>query len=366
LRNEEKTNMHTSPPVHMTRCLLATIFLTFLCSWTLAQNPLLFDNDELLELTLSFDRKALMKDRDVESEYHDAIITYQQGGEEVQIPLRIKTRGHFRKKSTNCKFPPIRLNFAKKDTPENSIFYGQDKTKLVTPCRDDEYVVCEYLVYKLYNLLTPKSFKARLVRVTYFDNIKEKTEGPYFGIILEEEEQMAKRNGMISIERLHIKPKYTRRHEFLQMAVFQYMIGNTDWSVQYLQNIKLITEDTTQLPYTVPYDFDHAGIVKAPYANPAPELLLSSTRERRYRGFCMKDMVPFQEIFKLFNEKKDEFYAVYTENPYLSESYVKRTLKFLDEFYETINDPEEAEVDFTYPCDPNGTGNVVIKGLRED
>ena len=42
---------------------------------------------------------------------------------------------------------------------------------------------------------------------------------------------------------------------------FEYMIGNTDWSVEYLQNIKLATVDSNSAPITIPYDFDHAGIV---------------------------------------------------------------------------------------------------------
>jgi hypothetical protein len=40
-------------------------------------------------------------------------------------------------------------------------------------------------------------------------------------------------------------------------------------------------------------------------------------------------------------------------------------VKFLDDFYDTINDPEKALLTFGYPCDPSGTGNVVIKGLRK-
>ena len=78
----------------------------------------------------------------------------------------------------------------------------------------------------------------------------------------------------------------TERDHFLKMAVFQFMIGNTDWSVPYLQNIKFITKDSTKAPLTVPYDFDHAGIVSAPYALPAEELEMSSVLERRYRGYC--------------------------------------------------------------------------------
>ncbi len=347
------------------RYLLLIFISLFYCISAHSQENSLFDSDEILEITLSCDLKDFMKDRDVESEYHEAVIKYKQQDVDFEIPLRIKTRGHFRKISSNCKYPPIYLNFSKATTPEESIFKEQDKTKLVTPCRGDDYVVNEYLVYKLYNLLTPLSFQARLVKVVFHDNVKDKSSDPYFGILLEEEKQMAKRNKMKSFEYYDLKPKSLQHQEFLMFAVFQYMIGNTDWSIQYMQNIKYITDDTLAIPHVVPYDFDHAGIVRAPYANPAPELQLSSTQHRRYRGYCVEDMSIFEQVFTLFNNKKDAFYAIYEENPYLSDGYKKTTIKFLDKFYDTINDPKKAKAEFTYPCDPNGTGNVIIRGLRE-
>jgi hypothetical protein len=217
----------------------------------------------------------------------------------------------------------------------------------------------------LYNLITPKSFNARLVKVIYQDTVKNKSSDPYYGILLEEEKQMAIRNLSNSLEKIGLRPEGTHQGDFLKMAVFQYMIGNTDWSVQYQQNIKLIFADSTSLPSTVPYDFDHAGIVRAPYANPAPELQLSSTLHRRYRGYCIPDMNQFTEVFETFNQLKNDFYAIYEGNPLLKNSYQNQTIKFLDQFYETINDPKKAKQEFSYPCDKSGTGNVIIKGLKK-
>jgi hypothetical protein len=235
----------------------------------------------------------------------------------------------------------------------------------VTPCQGDQYVINEYFVYKLYNLITPKSFRARLVKVIYHDTVRNKSSDPYYGILLEEERQMATRNSSNSLEKIGLRPEGTQKGDFLTMAVFQYMIGNTDWSVQYQQNIKLIFADSTSLPSTVPYDFDHAGIVRAPYANPAPELQLGSTLQRRYRGYCIQDMNQFTEVFETFNQHKNDFYAIYEGNPLLKNNYQNQTIKFLDKFYETINDPEKAKKEFTYPCDEYGTGNVIIKGLKK-
>ena len=326
----------------------------------------LFNDDVVMELTLRGDLKTVFKDRGDEPQYHPATIRYKAKGNEINIPIKIKTRGHFRKISSNCKYPPIFLNFTKRTTPQTVVFYGQDKVKLVTPCQDDQYVINEYLVYKLYNIITPKSFKAKLVKVIYQDTVKNKSSDPYYSILLEEEIQMAMRNGRLSLKKMGLRPETTLKGDFLKMSVFEYMIGNTDWSVQYRQNIKLIITDSLSLPTAVPYDFDHAGIVRAPYAKPAPELQMSSTLKRRYRGYCIPEMDQFTEVFETFNKLKDDFYAVYDGNPLLSSKYQNQTLKYLDQFYETINDPKKAQKAFSYPCNKSGTGNIVIKGLKKN
>jgi hypothetical protein len=326
----------------------------------------LFDSDEVLEITLSGNMSELMDDRGDDPQYHPFKLTYsdKSAGSE-SIDIQIRTRGHFRKIKGNCTYPPFMLNFSKSEMSPSSYFFGQGKMKLVTPCRGDKYVIREYLVYELYNLVTDKSFRARLVRVVYEDTEKNSISEPLYGVLLEDEDKMAERNQSKLIERELVRPEHTQRGAFLKMAVFEYLIGNTDWSIQYLQNIKLLVTDSTGIPPTVPYDFDHSGIVGAPYAKPAEQLQMTSIRQRRYRGFCMEDMDEFKKVFDFYNNLKPDIYKVYTENNYLDEKSLKSTLKFLDEFYETINDPKKSERDFTYPCLPGGTGNVVIRGLKQ-
>ena len=352
--------------VRGTKQILLFLVCFFLLSAAHGQKSKLFESDDVIEFTLRSDIKELFKDREDDPQYHKATLHYQEDQTTFDIPLKIKTRGNFRRTMANCKYLPLFLNFKKSATPKASIFRGQDKTKLVTSCRGDQFVINEYLVYKLYNLITPESFRARLVRVIYQDTVKDKSSDPSYAFLLEEEKQMAKRNLSKNVEINKLRPQKTQQEAFLKMAVFQFMIGNTDWGVEYQQNIKLIKANSTELPTTVPYDFDHAGIVRAPYAHPAAELKLSSTQQRRYRGYCMKDLSPIEAVFETFNQLKDEFYAIYSDNPLLSDSYKKQTLKFLDAFYKTINDPKKAKAAFSYPCDESGTGNVIIKGLNAD
>jgi len=341
-------------------CLL--LLLTFGLS---AQQ--LFQSKDIIDIKLEGPVSELLKDRGDEPRYHNLSIAYTNDDSIiVTLPVRVRVRGNFRRLKSNCLYPPLLLNFSELNTG-GTLFEGQDKIKLVMPCQGDRYVLHEYLVYQLYNLVTPRSFRARLVRVHFVDpSLKPKNTQPFYGILLEEEDQMAKRNDLVSVDRALVKPEQTQPLDFLKMAVFEYMIGNTDWSVQYRQNVKLIAIDTLAKPITVPYDFDHAGIVGAPYAKPAQELQLSSTRERRYRGYCISDMNHFTEVLEHYNALKDEVYRIYTDNPLLDEGYRKSTLKYLDEFYKTINDPKRVKEEFQYPCRKDGTGGVVIKGLKNN
>jgi hypothetical protein len=325
----------------------------------------LFESDEVLHIKIAGNTREVLNDRGENPKFHPLTLSYfTKDSSEISIPVKIKTRGHFRKDKANCTWPPLLINFSKKETPTSSLFEGQDKLKLVMPCRDDEYVTREWLLYKLYNLVTPKSFRARLVRVV-MEDIKKK-QISFYGILLEDEEQMAGRNKVVVVERKMLNPLNTEPDAFLTMAVFQYMIGNTDWSVQFQQNIRLVAQDSLSIPTTVPYDFDHAGLVNAPYANPAEELEMHSVMERRYRGYCISDMKTFDPVIALFNRLKKDFYTVYTSCSLLDAKYVKTATKYLDEFYTTINNPKALQADFSYPCDTKGTGNIIIKGLKKD
>ena len=325
----------------------------------------LFTNDSVLKIKLSGNLRDLMTDKGENPQNHPIVISYAEAsGNQLSVNSQARTRGHFRKTMGNCTYPPLLLQFTKSDTLSSSIFKDQERLKLVMPCVGDDYVVKEWLVYKIYNLVTPTSFRARLVSVELYDTKKKKSTSPFYGILLEEDRQMAKRNEDVVVKR-QLRPEETDQTTFLKMAMFQYLVGNTDWSVQY-QNIKLVAPgtDTMTTPITVPYDFDHAGLVSPPYAKPAEQLNMSSVRDRRYRGYCMQDIKKFDDVIALYNKIKPDIYKLYTDCTLLDAKYVKSTIKYLDEFYETINNPSAFKKEFSYPCDKNGTGNVVIMGLR--
>lgn len=324
----------------------------------------LFKDDDILTFKLVGNIRTVLNDRGDNPVYHPMTLYYKPNDtSEILIPLKTRVRGNFRRDKANCSiYPPLLLNFPKNETTKSTIFEGQDKIKLVTPCRGDDLVIREYLVYKLYNLVTEKSFKARLAKV-YFEDVQKKTKTiSAYCILLEDENELAQRNQMFHWNRKGIRIESTNQNDFLKMAIFQFMIGNTDWSVPYLHNIKLITADSAVLPCTVPYDFDHSGIVDAPYAYPALELGITSVRERLYRGYCLNDMNKFDDVFSLYNRLKDDVYNVYTKCTLLDASYIKTTIRYLDDFYRIINSAKAARTALEHQC--RSKTNVVIKGLN--
>lgn len=343
------------------------LLITFYSNTSAQENKLtstLFTKDNVLPLKLYANFRAVQKDRGKTTSYHAALLRYKNDDSaEISIPVKIKVRGNFRKDKSNCSFPPLLLNFPKHYDDSAGLFMNQKNLKLVTQCINDDYVIREWVVYKLYNLITEKSFRARLVRVDYVDSSSKLKTETHYGILLEDENAMAQRNGAIIVKRKMVEPQATNHEEYLKMTVFEYMIGNTDWSIAYLHNIRLISPDSTKVPYTVPYDFDYSGIVDAPYAVPPPELDLNSVKERLYRGYCLP-YTDFDDVINLYNKKKDDIYKTYTNCSLLTPRYIKQATGYLDDFYKTINNKKQRLYEFGKPCSPEGKAHVLIQGLK--
>lgn len=346
----------------MTR-LLALLFVVLLPASLLAQAPKpLFADDTPLSLTLTARLVTINRDRvkpkaDSLATKHPARLTYNGPAEVQTMPVTLSVRGNFRRDGANCKFPPLYLNVPKKAT-KNTPFAGQNKLKLVTHCQLDEYVVREYLVYRMYNLLTDLSFRARLAQVTYVDSAQKRAPETHWGILLEDADDLAKRNHARTTK-IRTKAQFADTMAMATVSVFEYMIGNTDWSVPFQHNIRTLIDSTKPRPLVAPYDFDHAGIVNARYARPAEQLNIESVRDRMYRGPAFT-VSALNRVLDRFVALKPQFYALYQNNPNLSTDYIRDTLRYLDEFYETITNPKYVQRAFS----PNENAGVQIKGLK--
>jgi hypothetical protein len=241
----------------------------------------LFSPETLLEFTLKADFDQLDDDREQEVEERPGTVLWRTpGGEEVSIPMKVQTRGIFRLKKSTCSFPPLRLNFA--DTAAvGTVFEGQDKIKLVAHCRDrDSYeqnLLEEFLAYRIYNVLTPVGFQVQLARITYVDTSGKDDPVTRLAFLIEDEDAMAERVEGMMLEVASAPAEHFRQDQAGLMYVYQYAIGNTDWSMTHFHNVKVMRIGTDYFP--IPYDFDFSGLVDAPYAGPNEAVARAVQRE---------------------------------------------------------------------------------------
>ena len=315
------------------------------------QDAPLFASHEMITLEVTGPIRGMEEDRGDEPEYRDMTLRWTVGTETGESEVRFRPRGNFRKQRSTCRdMPPLRLNFAT-SAMEGTVFEGQNRLKLVTHCREgDQYeqnVYEEYLAYRIYNAVTEQSFRVRLVEVTYTDPEEGRT-STHPGFLIEDEERMAERLGGTIEEFGQIHPfRYAPGTE-TRVSVFQYLIGNTDFSLVEGHNVVVVrTEEPALVP--VPYDFDWSGLVSARYARPNETLGIRHVRQRLYRGFCHDDldaefaMAPFAGVPAALP-------AIYEELSQWEEDSRKQAEEYLDDFLELLDDSGKVEREIVRSC----------------
>ncbi|MGI8617638.1 MAG: hypothetical protein ACR2L6_00940 [Gemmatimonadaceae bacterium] len=304
----------------------------------------LFSGDSVIRFTLSTNLRAISRARSGEARYHQAKLTYTDtGAAPITIPLRVRARGHWRR--MNCELPPLLLNFWS-DSSKKTLFARVDRGRLVVHCRNDDvreqYVLQEFQLYRVYNLLTPFSHRARLAQVTYVDSATGRPTATRYGFILEDDDDMALRNGAKQLELQGAQAGDLDAFTDALVGIFEYMIGGSDWSVAALHNVQLVSQADGTVR-AVAYDFDWSGAVNANYARPDFRLPITSVRQRLFRGYCVPP-AEFNRAIALFKEKKPAIYALYSDHigRLMNPDVVRRTLEYFDEFYRTIDDPRRA------------------------
>jgi hypothetical protein len=295
----------------------------------------LFTSDEILNLSLRFDLTNYKRKKPKE-EYMNALLTYHLNEKDsINKEIRLKSRGEFR--NGYCDLPPIRLNFSKAGFEKNDL-KKIGKLKMVTHCKtgNEDYLFKEYLIYKLYNVLTDYSFRVRLIRIEYINTYKKSKPVSTYAFFIEPVEMVGERMQSVPVDVVTANQKQIIPEMMDRMAIFFYMIGNTDWSVPNQHNCKILsplTYDGSGLGAIVPYDFDYSGLVDADYAIPHEDLGIQSVRERRYLGVCRSED-QFINALREFSEKKEQMYKVVNDFTLLKEKERKRMIGYLDSFYE--------------------------------
>jgi len=314
-------------------------------------NPL-FSSHSLLDVLIEAPITQLMQERPDE-DYLDGKLSYTDAaGATHTVDLRLRTRGKYRNQKRICSFAPIRLNFRKKQVAGTE-FAGQDKLKLVTHCKSssgryEQMVLKEYLAYRSLQVLTDKSFATRLLRITYVDNDNNGKSITRFGFVIEEKDSIGDRIRVAPAKIPNIDYEDLDQRQANLVSVFQYMIGNTDYSMirgplndDCCHNVELYAGDDG-LYTPIPYDFDFAGMVNAPYAKPNPKFRIDNVRVHYYRGRCSNNEL-LEGTLAHIRKHEDEIRALVDDLDGLGRNYQQGVTSYLDIFFDRVSTPQNIE-----------------------
>ena len=310
----------------------------------------LFAGNDVIRITISGPVTQIARTRS--EDRHAGTLTV--AGTSEALPITLSARGITRLKPETCQFPPLWVRFTG-PVPAQSLFAGQKSLKLVTHCRAaqsfQQHLLLEYAAYRVFNVLTPASFRVRLAMIDYADE-RGKPVTTRYGFFIEDLRDVARRNGMQEaklgqrIPTSALNPAYAARY-----ALFQHMIANHDWSMraappgdECCHNAKLIApaRGVAAGVIPVPYDFDYSGLVSAPYAEPPDMLKLSSVRERLYRGYCELNNAALGAAVQ-FQAKRPAMLAALAETPGLEQRTVQRATSFVEGFFPDVASSESVK-----------------------
>jgi len=303
---------------------------------------LFFSDDSVIETTFTTDIKLLRHNKS-KPVWQPAGISMQYMGSVINEQINVMPRGIYRKE--NCDLAALMLDF--KNIPSSKLS-SLKKLKLVGGCQngsgDEILLLKEYLVYKIYNLISPMGFRVKLLHVTYKDSRQKMRTYSQYAFLIEDIKDLAGRNNCVEVKNKIVNTEATDRQQINLVSLFQYMIGNTDWSVRGNHNIKLMAPKNNVLapPYPVPYDFDYSGLVNAGYAVPAEDLDIKFVTERLYRGYP-RNMNELQLNLEIFKQKKVAIIGYIKNFTLLNEKDKKEMIRYLEDFYTIINDKKACQ-----------------------
>jgi len=312
----------------------------------------LFDDNTVIDVELVGPIGSLIKDKDDEVE-----VPFVLNANGVEHQIQVRARGKSRLRV--CNFPPLRFNFSK-GAPENSVFAGQDKLKLVTHCRNKDIAqtdaLQEFATYRIFNEISDIGYKVRLLRITYTDT--ENRFSPkldeHYAFLIESQAGLAARVGGEPANVTGISLKSLDDDHTALVYVFQYLVGNTDWSMVMTEgddvcchNGDIVDIGTSR--FYIPYDFDLAGISNAKYAYPDPSLPIRKVTQRLYRGFCTERETLARAISAVAGHKA-EILDVLNNMPGMPERDRSQSSNYLKEFFVRAEDPEKMLQSFERRC----------------
>jgi hypothetical protein len=345
---------------YLHKTLYVLFFIIILNSLQAAEPDSLFRSDEIIKMELRADFTALQADRTGTPAAHIGELIYRTADKKtVKLSVEIMVRGNFRLDTSHCSFPPLFLNFKKKEV-QNTLFDNQNKLKLVTPCQNEEDVFDEYLIYKLYNQISDQSMKVRLVKIQYYDTVLRERVFQKYSFFIEEKERVAERCNATERD-IFVTPFDLNIESAIRISVFQYMIGNKDWFFTSRHNIIIMQPvDSTARPFAVPFDFDFSGFVNAAYTKPKGVTDDMLPSRRAYKGLCYT-AEEFKVVFDYFHKQRPAFESLINNMILLPKYSRKQRIQYLDSFYSVIDDSELFKKEFLDVCQTKKDYNIPDK-----
>ncbi len=297
--------------------------------------------EDIIQLDLTTNFKQLIKRKKKEERFAAHLKITDQMGKKQDWEVEVRARGNQRKKI--CYFPPLKIYFPKSELKARGYHKKYNDYKLVVKCKGsdfyNDFVLKEYLVYKLYNLLTDISFRVQLVRINITDENNARKPLTTYGYIIENEDEMAARLGGKIIEQEVLSPKVVDPDLYDRMCLFQFMIGNTDWYAYINHNMKIMTAKGFDKPVLIPYDFDYSGIVSTNYATPNNNYPLEDIKDRYFLGRCRPTKV-YAKHLDFFKTKKEALLAYPESLSFLPQLSKDNMHQYLTDFFRIIESPK--------------------------
>ncbi len=315
--------------------------------------PPLFASETPLAITFTANFDKLRGDKSQTSPWRPATMSYLGAdGKTVTVPMRAKTHGIWR--LAHCALPPIRLNVSNKDA-KGTLFHDVQKPKMVSVCKNqdsyEQLVLKEAQLYRVYQTLTPLSHRVRTLRVTYTDSASGKVEATRYAFLFEDPDELAARLGGLMTKAKGAVPEDMEPDALATAYLFEYFIGNLDFSFNGLHNTELVIKKDGSLATPIVYDFDFSGAVNAPYATVDPQFRSKRVVQRVFRGYCAI-LNAYPAAIDHFQKKKDAIYALYRDDvgKLMEPGIVKEALSYYDDFYDEIKTPRDAESNILRNC----------------
>ncbi|HET8697377.1 MAG TPA: hypothetical protein VFO94_07830, partial [Gammaproteobacteria bacterium] len=317
------------------------------------QRAPLFASTEPLEIEIAFDPAALCRDsRDAACADAPGTLLYRDALGEHRIAIAVRARGRWQRNTANCRLPALFVRFDA-GTTAGTPFAGQHTLALTTHCRDNpasyqQYLLKELLAYRIYDALSDGGLGVRLAHIAYSNPSDPRRSVTRYGFFTEHFDAFAARANARVARPGDVHFAALDARELALLELFEYLIGNTDWSATFGHNVLLVeTADAVVTP--VPFDFDYAGLVDAPYAAPAATLPIRSVRQRLYRGFC-DHTVNWDALVALFGERRALIESLVAEMPGLDAKSRATAAEYIASFYAVLASPERRAREIFEAC----------------